>query len=58
MTDDDCEKLILSSWQTNAEPWIAAVREARIESRRLVTDRAMLAAIEARRPRSVGVMPR
>ncbi|MFV2947783.1 class I SAM-dependent methyltransferase [Pseudomonas japonica] len=53
MTDDDCEKLILSSWQTNAEPWIAAVREARIESRRLVTDRAMLAAIEARRPRSV-----
>jgi len=53
MTRHDPEALILSSWQTNAEPWISAVREARIESRRLVTDRAMLAAIEARRPRTM-----
>lgn len=53
MADDDSEALILSSWQTNAEPWITAVREAQIESRRLVTDRAMLAAIDACRPHSV-----
>lgn len=49
----DPEARILSSWQTNAEPWVAAVREARIESRRLVTDQAMLAAIAARKPLSV-----
>ncbi|MHA6194939.1 class I SAM-dependent methyltransferase [Pseudomonas wadenswilerensis] len=53
MTDDDSEALILSSWQANAGPWITAVREAQIESRRLVTDSAMLAAIDACRPHSV-----
>jgi len=53
MDRPDPEALILSSWQANAEPWITAVREAQIESRRLVTDRAMLAAIDAHRPRSV-----
>lgn len=53
MPDSNPESLILSSWQTNAEPWITAVREARIESRRLVTDHAMLNAIDARRPRRV-----
>lgn len=53
MNRQDPEALILSSWQTNAAPWVTAVREARIESRRLVTDRAMLAAISARQPRSV-----
>jgi len=53
MTDNDAESLILSSWQTNAQPWVTAVREAQIESRRLVTDRALLAAIDARRPRTV-----
>lgn len=47
------ESLILSSWHTNAEPWITAVREARIESRRLVTDQAMLAAIDTYQPHSV-----
>jgi 2-polyprenyl-3-methyl-5-hydroxy-6-metoxy-1,4-benzoquinol methylase len=44
---------ILDSWHTNATPWTAAVREQRIESRKLVTDRAIVDAVMARRPDSV-----
>lgn len=51
MNDTNPEALILASWQINADPWITAVREEQIESRRLITDRAMLMAIDARRPR-------
>lgn len=51
MNDTNPEALILASWQINADPWITAVREEQIESRRLITDRAMLIAIDARRPR-------
>ncbi|MBB4862654.1 2-polyprenyl-3-methyl-5-hydroxy-6-metoxy-1,4-benzoquinol methylase [Pseudomonas nitritireducens] len=43
MTDRVAE--ILHSWQANAEAWTRAVREQRIESRRLVTDAAILNAI-------------
>lgn len=43
MTDHDAR--IRQSWQTNAEAWTRAVREQRIESRRLVTDAAILGAI-------------
>ncbi|HEX4931562.1 MAG TPA: methyltransferase domain-containing protein, partial [Gemmatimonadaceae bacterium] len=41
---------ILHSWHANAAPWTAAVREQQIESRRLVTDRAVLDAIAAACP--------
>ena len=44
---------ILDSWHTNATPWTAAVREQRIESRKLVTDQAVVDAVMSRRPRSV-----
>jgi 2-polyprenyl-3-methyl-5-hydroxy-6-metoxy-1,4-benzoquinol methylase len=44
---------IIDSWHGNALPWTRAVREGRIESRRLVTDRAILDAVLARAPRSV-----
>ena len=44
---------ILDSWHTNATPWTAAVREQRIESRKLVTDRAIVDAVMARQPDSV-----
>ncbi|OOG62979.1 SAM-dependent methyltransferase [Rhodanobacter sp. B04] len=47
------EKKILDSWGKNAAPWIAAVRERQIESRRLVTDRAIVDATLGRSPRSV-----
>jgi len=37
---------IIQSWHRNATPWSAAVRNQEIESRRLVTDAAVLATIE------------
>jgi SAM-dependent methyltransferase len=39
------------SWSANASAWVAAVRGGRIESRRLATDRLIVEAILARRPR-------
>lgn len=44
---------ILDSWQTNAMPWTTAVREQQIESRRLVTDQAIVDATLGRLPHSV-----
>lgn len=44
---------IVESWQNNAEAWTAAVRERRIESRTLVTDRAIVDAVLSRSPRHV-----
>jgi 2-polyprenyl-3-methyl-5-hydroxy-6-metoxy-1,4-benzoquinol methylase len=41
---------IIDSWQKNAEPWTDAVREHQIESRRLITNQAILDAILARAP--------
>jgi 2-polyprenyl-3-methyl-5-hydroxy-6-metoxy-1,4-benzoquinol methylase len=54
MSDDTRnDAAILASWQRNATPWIAAVRGGEIESRRLVTDQAVLDAVLACTPRSV-----
>jgi 2-polyprenyl-3-methyl-5-hydroxy-6-metoxy-1,4-benzoquinol methylase len=47
---DDAE--VLAAWQASADPWTTAVRDGRIESRRLVTDRAVLDATLARAPRT------
>jgi 2-polyprenyl-3-methyl-5-hydroxy-6-metoxy-1,4-benzoquinol methylase len=44
---------IIDSWRTNAAPWSDAVRNRQIESRRLVTDRAAIEAVESVRPRTV-----
>lgn len=44
------EARILRSWRRNAEPWAEAVRHGRIESRRLVTDRAIVDAVLGRAP--------
>jgi len=44
---------ILDAWQRNAAPWTSAVREQQIESRRLVTDQAIIEATLSRSPRSV-----
>ena len=44
---------IVDSWRNNAQAWSAAVRERRIESRELVTDRAIVNAVLSRSPRSV-----
>ena len=45
---DDIE--VLAAWRTSAAPWTAAVRGGAIESRRLVTDRAVVDAVLARAP--------
>ncbi|CAM4022189.1 Methyltransferase type 12 [Pseudomonas reidholzensis] len=44
------ETTLLHSWQHNAEAWIEAVRTGAIESRRQVTDQAILLAILGRQP--------
>jgi 2-polyprenyl-3-methyl-5-hydroxy-6-metoxy-1,4-benzoquinol methylase len=44
---------ILDSWTRNAEPWTEAVRENRIESRNLVTNRAIVDAVLSRSPREI-----
>lgn len=41
------------SWRANALAWTRAVRESRIESRRLATDRAIIEAVLARQPERV-----
>lgn len=53
MTESLHEANIVESWERNARPWTAAVREGRIESRKRVTDQAIVDAILARSPRSV-----
>ncbi|MHB8534858.1 MAG: class I SAM-dependent methyltransferase [Sulfuricaulis sp.] len=44
---------IVESWGKNASSWTAAVREGKIESRKQITDRAIVDAILSRSPRSV-----
>lgn len=44
---------IVESWEENALPWIAAVREGQIESRRQITDQAIIDAILRCLPLSV-----
>ena len=47
------DEQILARWHEHAAPWTAAVREQRIESRRLVTDRAIVEAVLAVAPRTL-----
>ncbi|AIF48315.1 class I SAM-dependent methyltransferase [Dyella japonica] len=47
------EDQILDAWHANAHAWERAVREGRIESRRLVTDRAILETVRSHEPRTV-----
>lgn len=49
MSDHSAEQLA-RSWRSNAAAWTEAVRGQRIESRRLVTDAAIVSATVARRP--------
>lgn len=51
MSDTPAEAAILAAWHSNALPWAEAVRGQRIESRRLVTDRAIVEAAMACKPR-------
>ncbi|MFK0088646.1 class I SAM-dependent methyltransferase [Pseudomonas sp. NPDC090755] len=44
------ETTLLHSWQLNAQSWIEAIRNGRIDSRLQVTDQAILLAILGRQP--------
>ena len=44
---------VISAWQDNAAPWTESVREKKIESRRLVTDAAIVDAVMSRKPETV-----
>src|SRR5688500_17234336 len=53
MSDDPLsDARIVDSWLKNASPWTTAVRENQIESRRLVTNQAVVAAVLSRSPRT------
>jgi 2-polyprenyl-3-methyl-5-hydroxy-6-metoxy-1,4-benzoquinol methylase len=47
------EDQITQSWTQNAKPWIKAVRERQIDSRRLITDQSIIDAILSSSPKSV-----
>jgi len=47
------ESALLQSWHHNAQSWIEAVRTGTIESRREVTDQAILLAVLGRQPERV-----
>ena len=51
--DDQHEADIRTAWQRNAAPWTAAVRGQRIDSRRLVTDQAIVDAVTRQQPKRV-----
>ncbi|HET6431043.1 class I SAM-dependent methyltransferase [Dyella sp.] len=48
--DASAEQAIVEAWHRNAAPWTRAVRQGVIESRRRVTDAAIVDAVLARRP--------
>ncbi|MDT8399726.1 MAG: methyltransferase domain-containing protein [Pseudomonadales bacterium] len=52
-TEPFSDAKIVESWGRNALPWIAAVREGQIESRRQITDQAIIDVISSRLPHSV-----
>ncbi len=47
------EEALVSSWSRNADAWTRTVREGGIESRRLVTDAAIVRTVLERRPERV-----
>lgn len=47
------DEKVLHSWNVNALPWTSAVREERIQSRKLVTNAAIIDAVLSRAPKSV-----
>ena len=53
MDNTDNDQQIITSWIKNANPWTTAVREKQIESRRLVTDQAIIDAVASIKPNTV-----
>jgi len=46
------DEKIIDSWSKNTDPWTSAVRGGEIESRKLVTDKAIIDAVRSRSPRT------
>jgi 2-polyprenyl-3-methyl-5-hydroxy-6-metoxy-1,4-benzoquinol methylase len=44
---------IIDSWHRNAIPWITAIREEQIDSRKLITNNSIFEAVTSRSPNSV-----
>ncbi|OBX36524.1 bifunctional 3-demethylubiquinone-9 3-methyltransferase/ 2-octaprenyl-6-hydroxy phenol methylase [Halomonas elongata] len=54
MDNDQChDARIIESWHRNTTAWTDAVREKRIDSRRLVTDQAIIDAVMSHSPASI-----
>lgn len=53
MTTSSSELQILDAWQANADAWERAVRDGGIESRKLITDGAIVEAVLSHAPRRV-----
>ena len=51
IVDKDLE--LIDSWHKNAAPWIVAIEEQQIESRKLVTERAIIDAVVSQNGRKV-----
>ncbi|GJM31892.1 MAG: methyltransferase [Saprospiraceae bacterium] len=47
------DQKIVDSWKKNIQPWVTAIREGEIESRLLVTNKAVIDAVLTRAPKSV-----
>ena len=47
------DREIIDSWFKNAAPWIVAIQEQQIESRKLVTDRAIIDAVVSQNAQTV-----
>lgn len=47
------DQKIITSWEKNVLPWVKAIRENEIESRRLVTNTAIVKAVTASKPKTV-----
>jgi 2-polyprenyl-3-methyl-5-hydroxy-6-metoxy-1,4-benzoquinol methylase len=52
MPDPLSDEKVIDSWRKNSAPWTEAVRAHQIESRRLVTDAAIVDAVVSRAPRT------
>lgn len=51
--DPDNDTKILDCWQKNAQSWTTAVRQGQIQSRKQITDQAVVDAVLHRSPRTV-----
>lgn len=52
-TKSNTEQAIVESWQKNVRPWIDAIGKGEIESRVLVTNKAIIDAIVSRSPKTL-----